>query len=289
MSPKPQTAFDVLSVDGTAPDAPALLTKSLRETGFAVLKNHSVPAERIKAMYQSWQAFFASEGKFDYQFEEASQTGFFPFRTENAKGVAQKDLKEFFHVYPHAKLPSDLEEITRTVYADLVSLGDTVLGWIEAHLPEEIKGALTEPLPAMVRGSDMNLLRVLHYPPLAEEGIEPGAVRAAAHEDINLITLLVSASAPGLEARSADGQWHKVPCDDGAITINVGDMLQMATGGYLPSTTHRVVNPEQSANESRYSMPMFIHPRPEARLDASTTAHIYLEERLREIGLKPAE
>lgn len=279
-------AFGVLSVDATANDAPARLTKSLRETGFAVLTNHSIPGERIAAMYDGWSRFFASEEKFNYRFDATSQHGYYPFRSENAKGVTAKDLKEFYHVYPHGSVPPELEEITRSVYTDLVELGDTILRWVEAAMPSEVRNGLSEPLTAMVRGSDMNLLRVLHYPPVKSDEIEPDAERAAAHEDINLITLLVSASEPGLQARSSDGTWHNIPCDDGTIIINIGDMLQMASGGYFPSTTHRVVNPEIAANESRYSIPMFIHPRPEARLDANYTAYDYLEERLREIGLK---
>ena len=115
---------------------------------------------------------------------------------------------------------------------------------------------------------------------------EPGAVRAAAHGDINLITVLLAGSAPGLEAMDTGGVWHAVPCDPGMIAINSGDMLEMATGGHYPSTLHRVVNPEKSDTGARFSMPMFLQPRPEVVLKPGTTAEDYLNERLREIGLK---
>jgi isopenicillin N synthase-like dioxygenase len=137
----------------------------------------------------------------------------------------------------------------------------------------------------MVNGSKQNLLRILHYPPIGDD-VEPGEVRAAAHEDINLITLLVTGSEPGLQARDTHGNWHDVPCHPGMITVNAGDMLAKATKGYYPSTPHRVVNPPQQENRSRYSMPLFVHPRPEVSLDEHQTAGEYLDERLREIGLK---
>jgi isopenicillin N synthase-like dioxygenase len=138
----------------------------------------------------------------------------------------------------------------------------------------------------MVDGSAQTLLRVLHYPPLGGDE-EEGAVRAAAHEDINLITLLVAATAPGLQLRDARGDWHDVPADPGTIVVNAGDMLQMATDGHYRSTSHRVVNPPaREASRSRLSMPLFLHPRKEVRLSDRHTAGSYLEERLREIGLK---
>ena len=158
------------------------------------------------------------------------------------------------------------------------------MGWIQAQAPAEVTADLSMPLDEMMADSDQSLLRILHYPPV--EAAEPGAIRAAAHEDINLITLLLSGSKPGLQAKDAEGNWHDVACDPGMITINNGDMLAMATGGYFPSTTHRVTNPDAGQNVSRYSMPMFLHPRPDVPLRPDMTADQYLQQRLREIGLK---
>ena len=277
--------FDIQTVSYTSPDAPAAFTRSLRETGFAVLTDHPVTPERIKAAYDAWGGFFNSDAKHDFLVDPEKQDGYFPFKSENAKGAKAKDLKEFYHVYPEGRVPPSVEDLTRKLYDDLVGIGATLLGWIQDTAPEDVKAKFYEALPQMLAGSKMNLLRILHYPPL-EEAPEPGAVRAAAHGDINLITVLVAGSAPGLEAQDTAGNWHAVPCDPGMIAINCGDMLEMASGGYFPSTIHRVVNPEKTQTGARFSMPMFLHPRPEVVLKPGTTADDFLQERLREIGLK---
>ena len=115
---------------------------------------------------------------------------------------------------------------------------------------------------------------------------EPGAIRAAAHEDINLLTILPASNEPGLQVKGSDGEWMDVPCDFGTLIINIGDMLQEASRGYYPSTTHRVINPTGgSAAKSRISLPLFLHPRPDVVLSERHTAHSYLMERLRELGV----
>ena len=138
----------------------------------------------------------------------------------------------------------------------------------------------------MIAGSRQTLLRILRYPPL--RGDEPaGAMRAAAHEDINLLTVLPAAREPGLQVLGRDGLWRDVPGDAGWLVINTGDMLQEASGGVFPSTTHRVARPVgEAAQRARLAMPLFLHPRPEVRLSARHTAASYLDERLRELGLK---
>ena len=274
----------VETVDYRAPDAAETLARSLRDTGFAVLANHPITPDRIEAIYGAWGGFFAGNEKFDFAVQPPAHDGYFAFRSENAKDSPVKDLKEFFHVYPGCRLPDDIAALTRQIYADLDSLGRELLGWIQAQAPAEITDTLSMPLDQMMEDSDQSLLRILHYPPV--EAAEPGAIRAAAHEDINLITLLLSGSKPGLQAMDADGNWHDVACDPGMITINNGDMLAMATGDYFPSTTHRVTNPDAGQNVSRYSMPMFLHPRPDVPLRPDITADQYLQQRLREIGLK---
>ncbi|MBJ3776776.1 isopenicillin N synthase family dioxygenase [Acuticoccus mangrovi] len=277
--------FEIKAVSFRDPDAPAAFARSLRETGFAVLADHPITPERIDAAYAEWGRFFASPDKESFKVRPPAPDGYYPFRSENAKGAPAKDLKEFFQVYPATHLPDSVEATTRGLYEDLVVLGITLLEWVEDNTPPEIRARFSEPLPAMLRGSAMSMLRILHYPPQTGAPPEPGATRAAAHEDINLITLLVAGSAPGLEAQDRDGNWHAVPCDRGMIAVNTGDMLELASGGYYPSTTHRVVNPEDGQGGARFSMPMFIHPRPEVRLSVEKTANEYLQERLREIGL----
>lgn len=261
------------------------LTESLLNTGFAVLANHPITPQKLESLYQGWADFFASEGKHEFLRHPELQDGYFPFRSENAKDAVAKDLKEFYHVYPWGRVPEELEQITRTIYAELVSLGTELLSWIDHQMPQECRERLTQPLASMMTDSQQSLLRILHYPPV-EAAQETGAIRAAAHEDINLITLLVAGTKPGLQALDSNGNWQDISCDSGMITINNGDMLSVATDGYFPSTTHRVINPDESLNQSRYSMPMFLHPRPEVALRQGFTADDFLQERLKEIGLK---
>ena len=124
-----------------------------------------------------------------------------------------------------------------------------------------------------------------NYPPLKGDE-EVDAIRAAAHEDINLITILPAANEPGLQVQAKDGSWIEVPCDFGNLIVNIGDMLQEASGGYFPSTTHRVVNPDGAdMTKSRISLPLFLHPRPDVVLSERHTAGSYLQERLRELGV----
>lgn len=277
--------FNVLAINQNAPDAPARFVTSLHETGFAVLHGHQISADEISGMYDTWGSFFADDGRFAHTNQPGTMHGYYGFKSENAKDSKFKDLKEFYHVYQNCPVPAEAEAPTRQFHSKLLEIGTQLLSWLDTESPAEVQAQLSEPLTGMIAGSEQNLLRILHYPPLAED-VEPGEVRAAAHEDINLITLLVTGTEPGLQARDTQGNWHDVPCEPGMITINAGDMLAKATGGYYPSTSHRVVNPPRQENRSRYSMPLFVHPRPNVRLDAEQTAGEYLDERLREIGLK---
>ena len=272
-------------VDYQASDAAANLTTSLHETGFAILTNHPITPARIDESYQAWGEFFAGSDKTDWLRDPKTQDGYFPFKSEHAKDAIAKDLKEFYHVYPWGQIPPQLEDITRALYADLLNLGITLLGWLDDALPPPQKSKLSQPLAAMMHDSQQSLFRILHYPPL-ESIVEQGATRAAAHEDINLITLLLAGSKPGLEAMDRAGNWHAISCDAGMITVNNGDMLALASDDFYPSTKHRVINPDAGANTSRYSMPMFLHPRPEVELSQGFTADMFLQQRLGEIGLK---
>ena len=249
--------MNVQTVDFKSENASTQLAESLRETGFAVLTNHPISANRITEAYEAWSGFFADEGKHDWLRDPENQDGYFPFKSENAKGAAKKDLKEFYHVYSWGKVPDEINGVTRALYQDLVDLGQVMLGWLDEHTPDDVKCGMTSSLAQMMDQSAQSLFRILHYPPVADDA-EAEAIRAAAHEDINLITLLLAGSRPGLQAMDRHGEWHNVSCDPGMITINNGDMLSLATDGYYPSTTHRVVNPDagDGVNVSRH-----FHPR----------------------------
>lgn len=280
--------MNVKTVSFKSARGPEEFVSSILESGFAVITDHPIPPRLIFDAFAEWGRFFASEEKHKYTFEAKAQTGYFPFRSENAKDSQKKDLKEFFHYYPkRMELPENVQEFTPKIYTALNAMGIELLSWIQKETPEEVRKLFPIPLTEMIKDSEDTLLRALHYPPLT--GVEEeGAVRAAAHEDINLITLLPAATAPGLQVKDTHGNWHDVPCDPGTIVINSGDMLRETSGGFFPSTTHQVVNPRGPASrQSRYSMPLFLHPRQSAPLSPRyPRAGDYLAQRLREIGLK---
>ena len=276
------TEFSVLAVSPSDPNAPTKFAKSLRETGFAVIKDHNINMAEISAMYDVWQPYFADGSKVNDATEMGDPSGYFGYKSENAKGAEQKDLKEFYHVYQKNNLPGGVSDVTKNFHTKMVGMGTMLLDWLDQVTPEDVKSQLKMPFKDMVKDSESNLLRVLHYPPLPDD-VQPGEVRAAAHGDINLITLLVTGSEPGLQAQDINGDWHDIPCGTGYINVNAGDMLERASRNYYPSTIHRVVNPPAQENKSRYSLPLFMHPRPEVQLDHQTAGE-FLEERLREIG-----
>lgn len=286
----------ILTIDYTDPDAGKKLVQSLRDTGFAVIKNHFISPDLIKTVYTEWELFFNKETKNEYLFNSESQAGYFPFKTENAKGYSVKDLKEFYHVYDKKSIPVGLQKDTWKLRNELNLIGETLLQWIQDNLPEDVKSKFSQSLPSMVEDSPKTLFRILHYPALPSD-VEEGAVRAYEHYDIDLLTVLLTAAGPGgeqkkgatsgLEVKGLDGKWYAVKSDPNSIIINCGDMLQLATEGYLKSTAHKVVNPlGDSSKVSRYSCPLFIHPKEEVLLSSDKTAKEFLDERLREIGLK---
>lgn len=274
-------------VDYQAADAAEQFTRSLHETGFGVLVNHPLPQSLVEKIYADWLDFFNGDEKQQFAFSKETQDGYFSTEiSETAKGHTQKDIKEYFHVYPWGRIPEALRADALRYYEIANGLAAELLSWVERHTPPEIARNYREPLSQMIQDSRLTLLRVLRYPPLT--GQEPaGSLRAAAHGDINLLTILPAANEPGLQVQAKDGGWVDVPGDFGMLIINIGDMLQEASQGYYPSTQHRVVNPTgEGATKSRVSLPLFLHPRNDVVLSDRYTAHEYLEERLRELGVK---
>ncbi|NVK54972.1 MAG: isopenicillin N synthase family oxygenase [Alteromonadaceae bacterium] len=278
--------MNLVAVDYRADNAAELFAKSLHETGFGVLKNHPIEKHVVNDIYTAWQSFFDGQEKFDYTYNKSTQDGYFPQSvSEVAKGFTKKDIKEYFHYYPWGVCPPALKEQLADYYRQATNLAAELLSWVEDNAPTDVKANFNEPLPQMIDGSEQTLLRVLHYPPLDGQE-EPDAIRAAAHGDINLLTILPSANEPGLQVQRKDGSWMDVPCDFGNLIVNIGDMLQEASGGYYPSTIHRVINPEGAdMSRSRISLPLFLHPRPDVSLSDRYTAGEYLTERLRELGV----
>ena len=256
------------------------LGAAFRIIGFAAISGHGVPSELIEGIYEEIEKFFSlpEETKLKYSAPETNgQRGFVRFGQEHAKGNNYVDLKEFWQV-GQTQLPAHADmsqfhsnicvdeqpEFSTTaekMYKSLESVALTVLEAIAMHLElplDYFKKYVT---------SGNSILRAIHYPPIVGE--PNSSVRAAEHEDINLITLLVGASADGLEVKGLDGEWNKVKAQPDQLVINCGDMLQRLTNHQLKSTTHRVVNPPSELwNTTRYSIPFFCHPQPHMRLDA---------------------
>ena len=272
-------------VDFQSALAPAKFTKSLKNTGFAVLTNHSISIDLIESVYSEWEEFFKLDEKHNYKFNDKSQDGYFAFGLENAKNYAYKDLKEFFQIYNWGQYPAMLTKDTMLLYQHLCEFSAKLLNWVEKNCPQNLVTTFSEPLSKMIDESPLNMLRIIHYPPIRES--DPiNAIRASAHEDINLLTILCAATSSGLQARDLNGKWYDVPTDPGMIIVNTGDMLQMLTNGYFPSTTHQVINPTNDESKiSRLSMPLFLHPHENVKLSEKHTAGSYLSERLEEIGL----
>ena len=288
------------------------LGQAYEEVGFVAVKNHGIPDDLIADMYKYVQLFFSMpiEKKKHYEIPElAGQRGYTSFGREHAKGSEAPDLKEF---YQHGQTVPDSDPV-KAEYPDNVSI-DEVPGFSDtfnkAYRAFEKSGKALLQAIALYLGLDEHyfdehihhgnsILRAIHYPPIVQE--PKSAIRAEQHEDINLITLLVGASADGLQILTKQNEWVGVTSLPEQIVVNVGDMLQRLTNNRLRSTTHRVVNPPREFwHTSRFSIPFFLHPKskmslaclescvdeahPKAYPDA--TAGEYLDERLREIGLK---
>jgi len=273
----------ILTIDFKSKNAPVDFVKSLSSTGFAVIQNHGIDSSLINDTYKDWKLFFNSDIKHNYLFDLNKQDGYFPFKSENAQGSDTKDLKEFFHIYRWGRYPKEITAITKKMHQKLIDLGSNLLDYLDEYAPDYVRDKFSMKLSEMINDSGQNLLRVIHYPPVRKEDVLDGAIRAEAHTDINLITILIAE--PGLQVVDSSGNWVDVELSENSIVVNIGDMLQKCSGGFYKSTIHRVVNPK-GVNRSRYSMPLFIHPRDEVRLSSDFTAKQYLEQRLKQIGLK---
>jgi isopenicillin N synthase-like dioxygenase len=288
------------------------LGKAYEEVGFVAVKNHGVPDHLIADLYKYVQQFFSLplEKKREYEIPElAGQRGYTSFGKEHAKGSDAPDLKEFFQYGQKA----EGEEYVPEEYPDNVQVGEISAfnsTFHSAYRAFEESGKKLLQAIALYLGLDEfyfdswvrngnSILRAIHYPPITNE--PKSAIRAEQHEDINLITLLVGASADGLQILTKQDEWVGVTSLPEQIVVNVGDMLQRLTNNKLRSTTHRVVNPPRELwHTSRFSIPFFLHPKGNmslACLDScidnenpkhypDATAGEYLDERLREIGLK---
>lgn len=287
------------------------LGQAFNQIGFVAIRNHGLTDELTKRLYESAQTFFSAPDEIKKKYERQDlngQRGYVGKGKETAKGFKVADLKEFYHIgqpEPEGTMPANVlpdeypefSEATLNAYITLENTGKQLLRAIALYLelPETY-------FDDKVKNGD-SILRALHYFPLDPEKTPEGAVRAAAHGDINLITLLMGASADGLEVLRRDGKWIGITALPDQIVVNVGDMLDRLTNHKLKSTIHQVVNPpREKMNQSRYSIPFFMHPRADMDLTSlnscidekhpklyeDMTAGEFLDERLIELGLKKA-
>ena len=288
------------------------LGDAYRDVGFVTVKNHGINESLIEELYREVKAFFnlPDDSKLKYEKKDlAGQRGYTSFGREHAKGSEVADLKEFWQ-FGQTVTDGDLisKEYPANVWVnELPGFNETGLN---AYVSFEKSGRILLQAIALYLNLPENyfddkikngnsILRAIHYPPIMND--PKSALRAEQHEDINLITLLVGASAEGLEVLTMQNEWLPVVSMPGQIVVNVGDMLQRLTNNVLRSTTHRVVNPPKDLwGTSRYSIPFFLHPRSDMRLDClkscvtldnpkqydDISAGEYLEQRLIEIGLK---
>ena len=288
------------------------LGKAYEEIGFVAVKNHGLSDALCAELYAQVKGFFtlSKEEKEAYEIEGlAGQRGYVSFGKEHAKNKNEGELKEFWHFgqtvedndpikeeYPDNVQVNELPKfntVGKEVYQKLEAAGREMLRAIALHLNLD-----ENYFDAKIHNGN-SILRPIHYPPITHEPKD--AVRAAEHEDINLITLLMGASADGLQVLNKSGEWISVTALPDQIVVNVGDMLQRLTNNKLKSTTHRVVNPPREKwGTSRYSIPFFLHPRSEVSLNclpscisesnpknfSDITAGEYLEQRIIELGLK---
>ncbi|MEN3973439.1 2-oxoglutarate and iron-dependent oxygenase domain-containing protein [Sphingomicrobium sp. XHP0235] len=305
------TVASVSLDDAGTPDFTRELGESFVDYGFAILRDHGIPQELIERAEAKSKAFFAlpEDVKRQYFIEGmGGARGLTPFGIETAKGAKAHDLKEFYHVgrelpeghkfadvMPPNVWPEEVDGFKETfleLYDAFDAAGRKVLTAIAEYLEIDTDWFLDS-----VREGN-SVMRLLHYPPQPEPTGEH--IRAGAHEDINTITLLLGAEEAGLQLKTREGEWLDVSPKPGELVINIGDMLQRLTNGKLRSTSHRVINPAPDrASNARYSMPFFLHFRPDFEIEAlpscvpdgeepkwpPISSHEYLMERLREIKL----
>jgi isopenicillin N synthase-like dioxygenase len=293
-------------VESDLPAAAAALGAAFARTGFAIVADHGIDPALIARADAAARDFFALPEAVKAAYIVANgggQRGFTPFGIEGARQAGVADLKEFWHMgrkapagsayesaMPDNLWPAEVPEFHAAIselFAALDHAGLRLLRAIAVHLDLP-----ADHFDAAVAGGN-SILRLLHYPPVPPDIAD--RIRAGAHEDINVITLLLGAEEAGLQLLTRDGEWLDIAPPPGALVCNIGDMLQRLTGARLPSTTHRVAGPAAArAHLPRYSMPFFLHFRPDYRIETlpggpldflPITAHDYLHERLREIGL----
>jgi isopenicillin N synthase-like dioxygenase len=250
--------MDVLTADWRRDDVGAVFARSLHETGFALVSNAVLERGLLAQFYAAWAGFFASFEKYDCHSDPGLPSGYLPYRTMDGRLV---DLKESFYCTQSGECPARLREATDAVHRSLLDLAERLLDELIAH-SDDCPGLRSR----LVAAPRMSLLRIIHYPALADmpecqqrlASMSSDPVRLGDHQDLNLLTVLAPATMPGLDIMDRSGGWQRVTANAEAVVVNAGDALQRLSGGYYRSTRHRVRNTVAELAQPRYAVALFL-------------------------------
>lgn len=271
-------------IDYQHPDAATHLGISLKNTGFAILKNH--PILHAQDIYDQWRTAFTNQELKTFPFHAKHLDGLVAQEaSETAIGFEKKDLKTFFNFYPDwGRCPPHLKSLTGLYFQSIAECGYQIASWLDELTPQDVKQS-SHSFADLIQQSKRNLLRINYFPALGKN-YEPGAIRAQKHTDINFFTIIPRTTSSGLQLLYKNNQWIDVPHHENWLVLNIGDMLQECTNGYWPSTQHRVINPSENILTDRLSTPLFFQPNDDVYLsERYPTSVAFLEKRYHELGL----
>jgi isopenicillin N synthase-like dioxygenase len=257
---------------------------ALHNFGFAIIRNHGISADLLSKVYDGWAKYFQNPDRFQDVYDAvtqnryySTQSGYYPFESVDHKGGQVKRSVEYFHAFPDTELTE--RHAARDTYTMASKLNRLSLDLLEML---DDSGKFKYPLREMAAWSEKTLLRILHYPPV--DGTEHHDKRSYGHKDPNLITLIPAPTGPGLQVFHSK-QWLNIEMQPGDVFVNIGDMLEIISDGYVKSTLHQVIMPEgEQSKVARYSTPFFVYPHPEVVLREGLTAEQFLIDRLKQLG-----
>ncbi len=280
------------NVDAEAPTAPEDFAAAMHRYGFVLVDNHGIDGSLIDHVVREWTDFFASDRKFDYVQPERD-VGYVPasHSVQRRPDGPRLDRKEFFQIRPNdAACPTEVSDAALRLFHAGRSLGQVFLGWLDYAMPTAVRRRLVQPLVDMATGEQTTTLRIQRYLGLGDSSV-PGAVRALPHRDIDLLTVLPAPAVEGLQIRGTNGEWIDVRALTSRLVVNAGTVLERATMGWYPATTHRVVVTESDVGRRpRFSMPLFLHGREDAEIRPGVTSGAFVRAQateLRRLGWRP--
>lgn len=284
--------FPDANVDAEAPTAPEEFAGALHRYGFVLVDNHGIDGSLIDDVVREWTDFFSNDRKFDY-IQPERDVGYVPpsHSVQQQPNGPQLDRKEFFQIRPKdAACPTEVSDAALRLFHASRSLGQVFLGWLDDAMPAAVRCRLVQPLVNIAAGEQTTTLRIQCYLGLGDSSV-PGASRALPHRDIDLLTLLPAPAVEGLQICGPDGEWIDVPALTSRLVVNAGTVLERATMGWYPATTHRVVvTASEVGRRPRFSLPLFLHAREDAEICLGVTSAAFVRAQateLRRLGWRP--